>query len=151
MSTRALSSFSCAPTNVFFCRLCLCEKFHGERIFFMWSFWLDIKLQWFEQLSGTAGTHYFADTYKLRVTPYRVSAQSWNSTKKYFSGVKFRVYADPALGFCTLGTDYQKSEGAGELFWWKKHTTTKNSIQEFWWAEKMYKVGTWMKEKVRTS
>lgn len=33
----------------------------------------------------------------------------------------------------------------------EKHTTTKNSIQEFWWAEKMYKAGTWMEEKVRTS
>ena len=30
----------------------------------------------------------------------------------------------------------------------EKHTTTKNSIQEFWWAEKMHKAWTWMEEKV---
>lgn len=33
----------------------------------------------------------------------------------------------------------------------EKHTTKKNPIQEFWWAEKMYKARTWMEEKVRPS
>ena len=109
-----------------FCPLCLCEKFHGEQIFFMWSFWVDIKLQWLGQLSGTAGTHYFADTEKLWVTPYRVSAQPWNSTKKYFGQTMRKVLE---RGSCPGGKTYNNKElnsrilVGGENVWsrgWRK-------------------------------
>ena len=78
------------------------RNFTVNGFFFMWSFWVDIKLQWFGQLSDR---HYFADTYKLRVTPNRISAQSWNSTKKYL-GQTIRKAKE--RGSCSGGKNIQQ-------------------------------------------